>query len=153
MTAGVDELAREVETLIDAQGLSLTMGGELTFIPQKPDAPEWNQEALGPEKLGCARRLASRLLRELYPGGLVMQVHGKQYPGEPVPRWVVLTFHRNDGVPLWRHPAIFLLDDVPGPNRAEDGRGFVEALAGELGLGGYVIPCVEEDALESPQGR
>ncbi len=152
MTTGLDELARTVETLLDAQELSLTMGGEPTFIPEKPDAPEWNQEALGPQKLGYARRLASRLLDELYPGGLVMQVYGKQYPGEPLPRWVVLTLHRHDGVPLWRHPEIFLLDDVPALNRAEDGRRFVEALADELGLGGYVVPCVEEDALESPHG-
>ncbi|MGB5413925.1 MAG: transglutaminase family protein, partial [Polyangiales bacterium] len=152
MTTSLDELARKVETLLDAQELSLTMGGEPTFIPERPDAPEWNQEALGPQKLGYARRLASRLLDELYPGGLVMQVYGKQYPGEPLPRWVVLTLHRHDGVPLWRHPEIFLLDDVHGPNRREDGRRFVEALADELGLGGYVVPCVEKDAVESPHG-
>ncbi|MGB5375466.1 MAG: transglutaminase family protein [Polyangiales bacterium] len=152
MTTSLDELARKVETLLDAQELSLTMGGEPTFIPEKPDTPEWNQEALGPQKLGYARRLASRLLDELYPGGLVMQVYGKQYPGEPLPRWVVLTLHRHDGVPLWRHPEIFLLDDVHGPNRREDGRRFVEALADELGLGGYVVPCVEKDAVESPHG-
>ena len=152
MTTGVDELAREVETLIDTQELSLTMGGEPTFIPENPEAPEWNQEALGPEKLGYARRLASRMLDELYAGGLVMQVYGKQYPGEPLPRWVVLMLHRDDGVPLWRHPEILLLDDRAGSNRAEDGRRFMEALADELGLGGRGIPCVEEDAREFPHG-
>ena len=98
MTSGVDELSRRVEKLLEAQELSLTMGGEPTFIPDRPDAAEWNQEALGPEKLGYARRLASRLLDELYPGGLVMQVYGKQYPGEPLPRWVILM------LPLTRPP-------------------------------------------------
>ena len=152
MIEGVDELARKVETLLDAQELSLTMGGEPTFIPEKPDAPEWNQEALGPQKLGYARRLASRFLDELYPGGLVMQVYGKHYPGEPLPRWVVLTLHRSDGAPLWSHPEVFQLDAQTGSNRAEDGRRFMEVLADDLGLGGRTIPCVEEDALEFPHG-
>lgn len=152
MTADVDELSRRVEKLLDAQELSLTMGGEPTFIPDRPDAPEWNQEALGPEKLGYARRLASRLLDELYPGGLVMQVYGKQYPGEPLPRWVVLMLHRNDGVPLWSRPEIFQLDEGTHANDAEGARTFMEALADDLGLGGRPIPCVEEDALGFPHG-
>ena len=152
MTLGVDELALKVEAFLDEQRLSLTMGGEPTFIPQAPDAPEWNQAALGPEKLGYARRLASRLLDELYPGALVMQVYGKQYPGEPVPRWVVLTLHRDDGLPLWTHPAVLLLDDVSASNSAQDARRLIEAIAAELGLARHLMPCVEVDAIESPQG-
>ncbi len=146
------ELAHAVESLLEKQGFSLTMGGEPTFIPGDPDAPEWNQEALGPEKLGYARRLASRLLEELYRGGLVMQVYGKQYPGEPLPRWVVLTLHRDDGVPFWSHPGILLLDDASASNTADDARRLMEAIAERLGLGPCVMPCVEKDALAFPHG-
>lgn len=144
MSAGVDALAEAVETQLQELGLSLTMGGEPTFIPAAPEGPEWNREAIGEQKLGYARRLAARLLAELYPGGLVMQVYGKQYPGEPLPRWVVLTLYRGDGVPLWSHPEILLLDDVPGPHTDADAQRLMTAIAQELELAPYVLPCVEE---------
>jgi uncharacterized protein (DUF2126 family) len=150
---GVDELADAVESRLQELGLSLTMGGEPTFIPAAPETPEWNQEAIGPAKLGYARRLAARLLRELYPGGLVMQVYGKQYPGEPLPRWVVLILHRDDGVPLWGYPEMLLLDDVPGPNTNADALRLMTTVAAELELAPYVLPCVEEGhAPDSPRG-
>ena len=152
MKPSVDELARAAEALLEKQGLTLTMGGEPTFIPDVPRAPEWNQEALGPEKLGYARRLAARLLDELYPGALVMQIYGKQYPGEPLPRWVVLTMHRDDGVPLWPQPSRLLLDADPGPSSADEARVLMEAIALELGLREHVLPCVERDAPELPRG-
>ena len=109
MNTALDDLTDAVERKLDACGLSLTMGGEPTYIPEDPEGPEWNHEAMGPEKLDYARRLTARLVRDLYPGALVMQVFGKQYPGEPLPRWVFLTMRRNDGVPLWRHPEMFAL--------------------------------------------
>ncbi|MFZ1862752.1 MAG: transglutaminase family protein [Polyangiales bacterium] len=153
MTPSVDELADAVESRLGAQGLQLTMGGEPTFIPEEPDAPEWNQEALGPQKLGYARRLAARLLRELYPGGVVMQVFGKQYPGEPLPRWVVRILDRDDGVPLWTRPALLHLDDKPGSNTDREARKVIGAVAVELGLGRFVLPCVERaEASDRPKG-
>ncbi|MGB8328840.1 MAG: transglutaminase family protein [Polyangiales bacterium] len=149
----VDALAESVEARLQSLGLSLTMGGEPTFIPAAPETPEWNREALGPQKLGYARRLAARLLRELYPGGVVMQVYGKQYPGEPLPRWVVLTLHRDDGIALWNHPEMLLLDDVPGPNGDADARRLMTAIGEDLGLLPYVLPCVEHGgAPDSPRG-
>ena len=145
----IDRLADRVETHLGELGLTLTMGGEPTFIPVTPETPEWNQEAMGPAKLGYARRLAARLLPELYPGGLVMQVYGKQYLGEPLPRWVVLTLHRDDGVALWRHPEMLLLDDVPGPNMNADAARLMTAVAAKLELTPFVLPCVEEGAAPS----
>jgi uncharacterized protein (DUF2126 family) len=47
MSAGVDALAEAVETQLQELGLSLTMGGEPTFIPAAPEGPEWNREAIG----------------------------------------------------------------------------------------------------------
>jgi uncharacterized protein (DUF2126 family) len=153
VSASVDAFVDAVETALREQEMTLTMGGEPTFIPAQPEAPEWNNQALGPEKLGYARRLAARLLKEMYPGGLVMQVYGKQYPGEPLPRWVVLTLHREDGVPLWHRPEMLLLNDQPGASTERDARKLVAALATELGLKRFVLPCVEEGgSADSPRG-
>ena len=146
---GVEAVARAVEAGFDQCGLTVTMGGEPTFIPDHPEAAEWNQAALGSEKLGYARRLTSRLLRELYPGGLVMQVHGKQYPEEPVPRWMILTLQRDDGVPMWHHPELFLLGDSGAVQSDEVARDLMAALSSELGLMEYALPCVEK---KSPAG-
>ncbi|MGB5696577.1 MAG: transglutaminase family protein [Polyangiales bacterium] len=153
MTDDVDALEEAVEALLDTQGLALTMGGEPTFIPRNPNTPEWTLRAIGSQKLGYARRLAARLLRESYPGGLVMQVHGKQYPGEVLPRWVVLLLHRDDGVPLWSHPELLLLDDEPALNRDPDARRLMNAIAEALELESHVLPCIEKDgAAETPRG-
>ncbi len=153
MTTSVDELADAVEARLDRCGLKLTMGGEPTFIPHDPGAPEWNHEAVGPEKLGYARRLAARLLRELYPGGVVMQVFGKQYPGEPLPRWVVRILDRDDGAPLWTRPDLLHLRDGPGRHGESEARKLIGAIAAELGLGRYVLPCVEPgEASDRPSG-
>lgn len=153
MTTSVDELADAVERHLQAQELLLTMGGEPTFLPESPESPEWNQEALGSEKLGYARRLAARLLRELYAGGVVMQVFGKQYPGESLPRWVVRILDRDDGAPLWTRPDILRLDDGPGTNADRDARKLIGAVAADLGLGRHVLPCVERgDASDRPRG-
>jgi uncharacterized protein (DUF2126 family) len=153
MSGPVATLARRVESEIQRQGLKLTMGGEPTFIPRDPDGPEWNNEAMGPQKLGYARRLASRFLRELCPGGLVMQVFGKQYPGEPLPRWVVVALHRPDDVPMWRHPELLGLDGEPASNTAREAQLLVDRIAAELRLQRNVLPCVEEHgAAEVPRG-
>lgn len=153
MSPSVDELADAVESRLGTLGLQLTMGGEPTFIPEQPDAPEWNQEALGPEKLGYARRLAARLLRELYEGGVVMQVFGKQYPGESLPRWAVRILDRDDGVALWSRPDLLRLDDGGGTNGPGEARKLMGAVAAELGLGRHVLPCVEPgEASDRPRG-
>ncbi len=152
MTALLHRLADDVEIRLRKQGLALTMGGEPTFIVADPDGAEWNNEALGPEKLGYARRFARRLLSDLYPGALVMQVQGKQYPGELLPRWSVLILHRDDGVPLWRYPRTLLLDDVPGANTEGDARKLMAAIADELGFAAQVRCCVERDEPASHRG-
>jgi uncharacterized protein (DUF2126 family) len=153
MSVAIESLADEVEAKLEDTGLSITMGGEPTFIPEQPEGPEWNDAAMGPEKLGYARRVSARLLRELYPGALVMQVFGKQYPGEPLPRWVVLNISRKDGVAMWGHPELFLLDDEEGPHDTTAARKLVAAIASELDLREYVVPCIEEGGpLDEPRG-
>jgi uncharacterized protein (DUF2126 family) len=153
VSTAIDELAGAVENKLRGCGLVLTMGGEPTFIPADPNGREWNNEAMGPEKLGYAQRLTARLLREVYPGGLVMQIFGKQYPGEPLPRWVVLTLHREDGVPMWCHPEMFALEGGGSDATNRDARKLIAALASELGVKQYVLPCIEKGgSLDAPRG-
>jgi uncharacterized protein (DUF2126 family) len=91
---------RTVEAALAANGAPLTLGGEPTFVPLQPEGAEWSTAALGPTKLGAARRLARQLVQDAFPGAAVLETSGKQYPGEPLPRWALLIQRRSDGEPL-----------------------------------------------------
>ncbi len=144
MIPEVAKAAEAVEAIINKEGMCLTMGGEPTFIPERPQGAEWNNAAMGPQKLGYARRLAGRFLQMLYPGGLVMQIFGKQYPNEPLPRWVMLSLARKDGEVLWSEPKRLLLDDAEGRNKPARAKAVMAAIAEELGFPEHVLPCREK---------
>lgn len=128
------------------------MGGEPTFVPDMPTGAEWNNDAMGPEKLGYARRLTAKLLSAQFKHGLVMQVFGKLYPGEPLPRWVMLTLQRKAGEPLWTEPQRFLLDDKPGRNQHGQARRVMRAVISQLGLKSPPLPAAEQDAKNKTVG-
>ncbi len=151
-SAAIARLAEAVETKFAERGLKVTMGGEPTFIVADPEGDEWNQGAMGPEKLGYARRLARKFTEALYPGALVMQVFGKQYPGEPLPRWVVSVLHREDGEPLWRAPERLLLDDVPGTQPESSAKKLIVAIGEALVDTRGIVPCVEPEAMDAHRG-
>ena len=93
----------EVDRALAKGDVRLTMGGEPTFVAATDiDAPEWNIDALGPTK----RHYAERLIRKLTPlwakGAALTYNMGKQYPGEPLPRWAIHAHWRADGEPVWR---------------------------------------------------
>ncbi len=138
-------LANQVETYLDSENIALTMGGEPTFIPAQPDTPEWTTAAMGEEKLGYARCMTAELIREVYPGALAMQVFGKWYPGEPLPRWNCMLLHRKSGEPLWPETDRLLLDDVDGKNKPKSAEKLMETVAGQLGLSQFVMPAYNED--------
>ncbi len=143
-----DILARghEVDLVIDEQDLRLTMGGEPTFVgTEHPDAPEWNTEALGAEKLAIADRLSRRLQRLWVPGALLHHGQGKWYPGEQLPRWAISVVGRVDGQPVWRDQARFALAGDPPGSTSEDARRFIEALADTLGVGRHGLMPAYED--------
>lgn len=142
----LEGFASQLENYLTEQGIELSMGGEPTFVPAVPDAAEWNTAAMGAEKLGYARRMAAELLHSVYPGGLMMQVYGKWYPGEPLPRWNCLTLHRADGSAIWPEQERLLLDDVEGTNVPEQAASVAGAVAQVLGLESYLIPAREQGA-------
>lgn len=143
--AQAQSLAAKVESYLDSENIALTMGGEPTFIPSQPDTSEWTTAAMGETKLGYARRMMAELIREVYPGALAMQVFGKWYPGEPLPRWNCMLLHRESGELLWPETDRLLLDDVGGRNKAQAAERLMEIVARQLGLSEYVLPARESE--------
>ncbi|MEM7792035.1 MAG: transglutaminase family protein [Verrucomicrobiota bacterium] len=140
----VYKLADAVESFFGSEGITLTMGGEPTFIVAQPDAAEWNNAAMGPEKLGYARRMTEILLKEVYPGALAMQVFGKWYPGEPLPRWNLLTLHRHGDDALWPDRARLLLDDDSGTNAGRNAGVVARSIAKTLGTKKQLLRGIEQ---------
>lgn len=142
-----------VEALLDRSGVRLTMGGEPTFVPPNPQGAEWSTAALGPTKLGIARRFAHALLTRSRPGAVILETTGKHYPGEPLPRWALLLQTRADGQPIWRDPSLLKSDGEPGTHTAARAPHIVRDLALRLGVSpDGVLALTESSASESPVG-
>lgn len=141
-------LGRAIDRDLDAGNVRLTMGGEPTFVSiDDMDSAQWNTAALGEAKLERALDLAQRLMPRFAPGGLLHHGQGKWYPGEPLPRWALSLFWRDDGVPLWpgaARAAEETTDDAYGP---ENARAFAAGLAEVLGVQRDGILPGYEDAL------
>jgi len=152
LTYTPEHCANQIEALLEKHGATLTMGGEPTFVPDMPTGAEWNNDAMGPEKLGYARRLTAKLLRSHFRGGLVMQVFGKLYPGEPLPRWVLLSLQRKNGNPLWTEPKRFLLADKKGKNQPAQASRLMRAINGQLNLNAAPSPAAEQGAKKKTVG-
>ncbi|MEY2697848.1 MAG: hypothetical protein RL333_1986 [Pseudomonadota bacterium] len=137
-------LGDQVEADLLSGDVRLTQGGEPTFVSaDNMDGPEWNTDALGDEKWAKANQLMDRLGDRFAKGGLVHYGQGKWYPGEPLPRWALNVFWREDGVPLWGHQD--LLRPKPEPQNKIDVVKFSRLLAESLGLHpGYLIPAYED---------
>jgi uncharacterized protein (DUF2126 family) len=127
-------------------GIVLTQGGEPTFIPEDHSAPEWNLEALGEEKLRLAWNLCHELRQTLMPGALILRSNGKQYPGEPIPRWKLMLLRGSGGAPLWKDTSLLLDGErAQGANKKPiTPRKFLSALAVDLGVTGGLRPVYED---------
>ncbi len=143
----INALGRLVDARLREGDVRLTMGGEPTFISvDDMDSPEWNTAALGEDK----RRLAEELLRRLYTrfasGGVLHYSQGKWYPGEPLPRWALNCYWRQDGKPIWQDQARLAdpaRDYGHGPREA---RRFIERLAECLDVSPELVLPSFEDA-------
>ncbi|MEQ1757667.1 MAG: transglutaminase family protein [Vicinamibacterales bacterium] len=141
-------LGDRVDEELTAGDVRLTVGGEPTFVSiDDMDGEEWNTAAMGPTKRRLASTLIGRLRDLLAPGGLLHFGQGKWYPGESLPRWAYTCYWREDGVPLWRNPALMADPDHPGGWEDTDAERFAEALAERLEVGPEHVIAAYEDPL------
>lgn len=124
-------------------GLVLTQGGEPTFVTENTLSPEWNLEALGPDKLTHAWALCRRLSETLMPDAFILQSNGKHYPGEPIPRWKLTLITPPGGKPLWKNSSL-LLRGGSASGHPVDPRKFLAVLCTELGLPRRLQPAYED---------
>jgi uncharacterized protein (DUF2126 family) len=137
--AGLLDAGRRADRKLAELGVALTMGGEPTFNSRDDiEAPEWNGEALGPNKWRAGLSLTRELRDRLFPGGVVLQRMGKFYPGESTPRWALDAIGRTDGGVLWDSVAI---GTRPGRASAEY---LARELATALGLDDGLQPAYED---------
>lgn len=102
--AALIQAAQKVTEDLRREQVHLTLGGEPTYVPIDPSAPEWSFTAVGPTKLGFAHEMTEALIRRRAPGSLAILSPGKFYPGEPNARWAVNILSNRDGTPLNPHP-------------------------------------------------
>lgn len=131
--------------MLAAHDLTLTQGGEPTFVPHDTSAPEWGVAALGPQKLLYARKLARELAARQFPGAVILQSFGKQYPNEPLPRWQVSLYRARSGPPLWHDLDRLRLEQTTiAPTAADQPEKFIRALASALRLKATPLPAYED---------
>jgi uncharacterized protein (DUF2126 family)/transglutaminase-like putative cysteine protease len=143
----IDATGILVDQALQRHGLKLTQGGEPTFISaQNANAPEWTIEALSPEKFHYGQRLLSRLGHRLGGEGTwYQQGQGKWYPGEPLPRWILSAYWREDGRPLWKNPIWQVQPSTPAQATREQAQHFLNHLAHTLGVDpSHVLPAYED---------
>ncbi len=141
-------LGKVTDERLAAGDVRLTMGGEPTFVSiDNMEGVEWRTEALGSHKRRLAGELILRLKDRFSYGGLLHYGQGKQYPGEPLPRWALRCYWRTDGEPIWNNEALFANPLLTGASSPEDARQFTRALAERLNVNADHVSFGYEDAL------
>lgn len=147
----IDSLGHRVEERLQRLEVGLTMGGEPTFVSLDDyESLPWRFTALGEGKRQKAAQLLKRLAARFCPGkGIRHYGIGKSYPGEDLPRWALGYFWRQDGVPLWQHPAWLAEEEQAGNYGLEDALRFSQSLARELGVqASCLLPAWEAETAE-----
>jgi uncharacterized protein (DUF2126 family)/transglutaminase-like putative cysteine protease len=143
---GILAAGARVDRALTESDVRLTMGGEPTFVSATDvDAPEWNTDALGPTKQAHADKLIRRLMARWSPGGALQHAFGKQYPGEPLPRWGLYSLWRPDGEPVWRDPDLLAAEHVGGSADAYCAAQFAVRLAERLQVDPSLVQQAYED--------
>lgn len=143
----VQVLGQTVDRFLLEAGVSLTIGGEPTFVSDEDrDLPEWNIAANGIQKKKKASLLAFALHKRFAPGGSLHCGQGKWYPGEDLPRWAYSIFARTDGAAVWRNPELLAKESSPAGHGIKDAEAFVKSLSFRLTGGAETILPAYEDA-------
>ncbi|MFK7853440.1 MAG: DUF2126 domain-containing protein [Granulosicoccus sp.] len=140
-------LGARVDDQLVNQDVRLTMGGEPTFVSiDDMESAQWNTAALGEEKLERAGVLLEKLRDAFAPQGIVAYAQGKWYPGEPTPRWALISHWRTDGQPIWHDTSRLA---TPGEHEAQASAAssFMQCLCEELKLSPEYIRALHEDPL------
>lgn len=152
-------IADRASAILAKHGVTLTLGGEPTYVPFKPEGAEWNVTALGPTKLSYAYALADELKKQALPLALDFYCPGKMYPGELNPRWAItLVWNRNNS------PLIgALAQPLPGGPTSDDALArFRSVLMNKLEIRGTwlrAVDCFDESkqawvlSLDHDKGR
>ncbi|MFV0525622.1 MAG: DUF2126 domain-containing protein [Acidimicrobiales bacterium] len=142
----VVDLGHQVDEVLTAEDVRLTMGGEPTFVSADDfESEQWTTAADGADKRRKARALSARLHDRFAPGGVVQHGQGKWYPGEPLPRWEIRLVWRLDGVPVWQDRS--RLAD-PSDDLGHDhttARTVAEAIAGRFAVPADLVRDTYED--------
>lgn len=141
-------LGRDVDNVLKANDVRLTMGGEPTFVSiDDMDGGEWTNQAVGPTKRQYAEQLMRRLSKKFAPGGMLHFGQGKWYPGEQLPRWAFAVYWRRDGVALWEDDALIDREAPAQPADIEKAESFSSELCRQLGLAAdSAMPAFEDKA-------
>src|SRR5438105_6086693 len=144
--ARIDALGQHVDADLAAQDVRLTQGGEPTFVSiDDMEGPEWNYVAMSPKKRDLAEMLQRRLKGRFASDGLLHQGQGKWYPGEPLPRWSLGVYWRNDGEALWNDDRLLADTTTKGASTIETARAFASRLAQAIGIPEtYVITAYDD---------
>jgi len=135
----VDEVLKEEE-------ISLTMGGEPTFISiDDMEGDEWNTTADSSEKRKLGYQLLCRLRDRFASGGMLHIGEGKWYPGEELPRWAYSVVWRTDGLPLWTNPDLLADPTASGELTSGADEAFLQQLCRELALPEHTLMPAYED--------
>ena len=151
--SNIRQVAHGVDVELRALDVRLTMGAEPTFVAvDDAESPQWNIEALGPEKRMLGMSLIQGLRARMAPGALLHYGQGKWYPGEPLPRWALSCYWRADGVAVWEDLSLIAqVDRDYGFGTAEAQR-FAEALARRLGVSTENVLAAFDPDAEEPAG-
>ncbi len=145
----LNELGEEVDRVLQAEDVRLTMGGEPTFVSIDDfQSEEWNTAAVGPTKRDRADVLIRRLREKFAPGGFLHYGQGKWYPGESLPRWTFSLYWRKDGLPVWNNPDLIAVEARDHGVTHEDASRLLQAVAVELDLDVTNVVAAYEDPAE-----
>ncbi|CDZ38378.1 Putative transglutaminase/cysteine protease [Neorhizobium galegae bv. officinalis] len=144
----LDALGEQVDRVLKAQDVRLTMGGEPTFVSIDDfESGEWNTDAVGPTKREKADILIRKLRERFAPGGFLHYGQGKWYPGESLPRWTFSLYWRRDGRPIWSNPDLVAEEGRDYGVGEQESAKLLTGIAAELGITpDMVVPAYEDPA-------